>query len=534
MKRIVAAVVVLIIVAWWLRREPAWSVAVAADPSGPSSEVTPWQSIAVTATVAPADALAGRWLHGGTWHYTWTADGAPLAITGASGTYRSGKLGDHTITVTVTSPWGTEHSASLHATVRYRGYMTPDSPALHEPDVATLPKDPSPEALPFGIADVWVEKTRVCQGEPTRIRLTPFDKRGQDKWLVPVVAGEQAWEVAYTVPPTRPGPRMVPITLYDNGSKGGKVDSIDTYVYIEVLDCIAPIALFVDHRPIPPDDDNISFRARAFDGPAWLARLKDPKAPSPAAQVATYAWTFGDGTTATTTEPRITHRFPAEPDRPDERATLYKVQVDAKAAAGKVVATSYASIVVPNHHRELKHDQGLVQLVTQQAPGAQESADGSHFADVVLANLDATETARITAMKIELTSCDGKSLGTTTADPSTVFKDLVVAPHAKIAGRFTLAAPGQGVCFANAEVSGTSEPGKLNVLGFFQLITTNETPGVALTDEQDQVLQQAMKLLGNPKVVTNEDLLKLEADGKIPRGVLTKDPFSGEAPPAPE
>jgi hypothetical protein len=143
----------------------------------------------------------------------------------------------------------------------------------------------------------------------------------------------------------------------------------------------------------------------------------------------------------------------------------------------------------------------------------------------VLANLDSTETARISALKIELTSCEGKSLGSTTADPSTVFKTLTVAPHARISGRFSLTSPAAGVCFANAEVSGTSEPGKLKVLGFFQLVTTNEAPGVAVTDEQEQVLQQAMTLLGNPKIVTNEDLQRLESEGKIPRGVLTKDPF---------
>jgi len=530
MKRIVISlcVVVLVVAVWWLRREPAWTVAATADPSG---EVTPWQSIAVSATVAPEDALAGRWLHGGSWHYTWTDDGAPLAITGATGTFRSGKLGEHVITVVVTSPWGTEHSASVHATVRYRAFMTPDSPVLHDPDVANLPKDPSPENLPFGIADVWVEKSRVCQGEPTRIRMTPFDKRGQDKWLVPVVAGEQAWEASFVAAPTRPGPRMVPVTLYDGAGNGGKVASIDSYVYIEVLDCIAPFPLFVDHRPIPPDDDNIAFRARLFDGPAWLAQLKDPKAPSPIAQATTYRWTFGDGKVETSTQPRITHRYPPELERPDERATFYAVQVEAVSAAGKVLATSYASIGVPNHLRELKRDQQLVQLVTQQAPGSQENPDGSHFADIVLVNLDATETARLTAMKVDLTSCDGKSLGSRTVDPATVFHDLVLAPRAKISGRFTLVAPGEGVCFANAEVSGTSEPSKLKVVGFFQLITSNDPPGVALNEQQDQVLEQAMSLLGNPKVVTNDDLRRLEADGKIPRGVLTKDPF--DEPPAP-
>jgi hypothetical protein len=221
----------------------------------------------------------------------------------------------------------------------------------------------------------------------------------------------------------------------------------------------------------------------------------------------------------------LTHRFPDEVDRPDEHATLYKVQVEAIDATSRTMATSSTSVELPNRFRDLKREQGLVQLVTKQAPGSQENSNGSRFADVTLTNLDDVETAQLTGMTIHFTSCDGNSLTETTADPHTVFSTLTVPPHGKISGKFSLGAQGDNVCYANAEVSGTSSPSKLKVLGFFQLVTTDHPPGIPVSEEQEKVMAQAMELLGNPKVVTMEDLRRLEDEGKIPRHVLTKDPF---------
>ena len=513
-------------VVFWLsqRREPRWTVSLVAD----QDSATPWQRVHLVADVAPASAAKSRWWKWGKWQWQWESDSIPFSIRGPEVEWKSGKIGDHAVAVTVESPWGTKKSASVRLAVRYRDYVLPDSPMIQKPDLSLLPIDPNPEDLPFGIADVWVEKNQVCQGEPTRIRLTPFDKRGREQWLVPVVAGEQAWEAAFMVPPTHPGVRLVPVSLFDAGMKGGRVDSIDTYVYIEVKDCIAAFPMFIEQRSIPPRDDDIAFRLTLFDGPAWLKRLKDHNAPSAAAQAAAYRWSFGDGTTATTTQPFASHQYPSEIDRPDERATLYKVRVDAIDGAGGIMSTSFAAVFVPNHMRQLKQEQGLLQLVTEQAPEGEEDASGSRYADIVLTNMDATETARLSDMKIRFASCDGKDIGERSAAPSTVFQNLVVGPRAKIFGRFGLAQSDlAGVCYANAEVSGESEPGRLKVLGFFQL-TTGEIPGVPLTEAQEEVLQKARELLGNPKVVTIDDLRRLEEAGKIPRYVLTRDPFGPE------
>ena len=157
--------------------EGKWTVSIEAEPA----EATPWQAVHVIARVSPPRSSSR-------WKWSWASDSQSLPTHAAELTWRSGSVGDHRLEVAVESPRGTRASASVVIPVRYKSYYSPDG----MPDLSKLPQDPAPKDLPFGIADVWVEKEHVCQGEPTRIRLTPFDKRGEEKWLIPVVAGQQA------------------------------------------------------------------------------------------------------------------------------------------------------------------------------------------------------------------------------------------------------------------------------------------------------------------------------------------------------
>ena len=513
-----------LIAIWWNRREPAWSVSLTADRESP---LTPWQPVNLVAQIEPQSALQSRLFKFGEWHWQWEADSIPFSVRGPDVGWRSGKIGAHELAIVVESPWGTKQRATLPLSIAYREYVEPDNGKVEKPD-ARLPGDPAPKDLPFGISDVWVEKPQVCVGEPTRIRMTAFDQRGLDKWLVPVVAGEQSWEATFTAWPSAPGMRMVPVTLFDaNAVKGGNVDAIHTFVYVEVKNCFAPFPMYVEKRAIPPSEDLWAFRVTMYNGPAWVERLADRDAPSAAATPASFKWTFGDGTSTTTREPIATHQFPPELERPDERQTLYKVRVDAIDGSGATMATTYAVVEVANRTRQLKHEQGLLQLVAVQPPGGGAAdPDGTRHVAVELLNLDGGETARIDRMKIRLVGCDGKDAGERGASPSSVFKELAIGPRQRIAGTFSLPKDGlEHVCYANAEVAGESEPGKLPVVGFFQLVT-GETPGVALSDDQEEVLQQARALLGNPKIVSVDDVRRLEQEGKIPRYVLTKDPFA--------
>ena len=250
------ATLLVLCLAWllWFRTEPAWSASLTADQDA----VTPWEVVQLTAHVEPASVLTRR----SGWDWTWKSDGITFSHAPGSAPWKEGKAGDHEITLMLYSPWGTTRTVSTTVTVRFRDYY---SPVGHSPDFSNLVRDPAPSGLPFGIKDVWVEKTHVCQGESSRIRVTPFDRRGEESWLSPIVNGQPAWETSFQTPLAHPGPRLIPIVVADPRVKSGQAQ---TYVYIEVEDCVAPFPMYVNHVVIPPKNDNIAFKINLFNGPA--------------------------------------------------------------------------------------------------------------------------------------------------------------------------------------------------------------------------------------------------------------------------
>src|SRR5262249_39918793 len=159
----------------------------------------------------------------------------------------------------------------------------------------------------------------------------------------------------------------------------GQGMAVHSYVYVEVKDCIARFPIFVERSGIPPDENYFGFRVQVFDGPAWIAWSKrhlgdrkdewiDDQSPPPLAKPAQYLWDFGDGVKSSTPESQINHRFPAEVDRPDERATFYTVRVDAQDARGQSMATGTVSVQLNNGMHQLKREQGRLQLISKVAP----------------------------------------------------------------------------------------------------------------------------------------------------------------------
>src|ERR1700733_14212881 len=87
---LIAAVVALFL----LRRERAWSVAITAD----HDEAPPWITFELTGEMkgVPKDTSG--------WAFKWSVDDGLLQSTGAEATWRSGSIGEHRITLLVTSP----------------------------------------------------------------------------------------------------------------------------------------------------------------------------------------------------------------------------------------------------------------------------------------------------------------------------------------------------------------------------------------------------------------------------------------------
>ena len=109
----------------------------------------------------------------------------------------------------------------------------------------------------------------------------------------------------------------------------------------------------------------------------------------------------------------------------------------------------------------------------------------------------------------------------------------------RIKGRMTISkSQADGICWADARVGGESEPGQFKVTGFFAL-DTGHSKGIPLSPEAQETMNKALELLGKSGdqagsvIVTNDEIRKLEDEGKIPRGILRPDPFVAAKSPAP-
>ncbi|HEY6459446.1 MAG TPA: PKD domain-containing protein, partial [Polyangiaceae bacterium] len=357
------------------------------------------------------------------------------------------------------------------------------------------------------------------------------DTRGQEKWLRPTIDGQQAWEITYVPTLVPPGLHRIHASLVDD-SLGRSL--VETDAYVEVEDCIVPYPVVVQTRHVPPEPERIALVAavmRGQDWQAWAHRRADDTSPVPRADVAQYRWDFGDGTTATSTEPRIDHVYPDEASRGVERMTGYRITVDALDEGGQTMGTGYAAVTLLNAYRDLERTAHTLQLVATVPPGpAGSTDDGSRTVAVTQRNLDPGETAQLDTLHLHFVGCDGKTTTERTGDVRSVFQDDAVAPGATLAGTLAVATSDlKDVCTVRAELEGTSRPGNLRVTAFFAL-DPGGARGRPLDERQAAAMAQLDDVLGDAGVVTLDTIRKLEDEGKVPRGVLAPDPF---APPSP-
>jgi hypothetical protein len=518
-RAIVAAVVLAATTAlllWWRWPTRAWTLWVEAS----DSDVPPWTSVDLSATLAPRDAPR-RPLH-----WQWTDDGEEFSNEGPDVPWRSGEIGSHRIEVTAVAADGVRHHASIEVTVRSRPYVTAAGTHMAPP-----PAPPRVETtVPFRIADVWVEKRRICQGEPTRVRMTAADARGQEKWLRPNIDGQQAWEITYVPALLPPGLQRIHVSLIDDLLGRHLVESD---AYVEVEDCITPYPVFVQARHVPPYPERVALVAavmRGRDWQLWSQRRAGDDAAIPKADVARYRWTFGDGTTETSTEPRIDHVYPDEASRGLERATDYRVMVDALDDAGQKMGSGYVTVSLVNAYRNLERTAQTLQLVATVAPGPARTEDDTRTLAVTLRNIDPGETAHLSRLALRFVGCDGKSITERQADVRSVFAEDEVPPRGTIDGKLGVATSDlHDVCAVDARLDGTSRPGGLRVAAFFAMDPGGRR-GRALDERQAAAMAQLNDALGDAGVVTLEMIRKLEDEGRVPRGALAPDPYVASVP----
>jgi hypothetical protein len=480
--------------------EPDWQL----DLRASKPRATPWATVAFAAQPhvrGSDDAIATAG-----WTWKWSVDDHAIAGDGATRSWRSGVVGVHRVTVTATSAAGTTRSAEVELEIR-TGPTVSDVPGGPPP-----PIDPAVTDVPFGFADIEVEKSEICLGEPTLIRTTATSSAGSPANLITVIAGEQGSARDFVRFEGKPGVREIAMQLRDPDLPGKYAEE---KVYVELKDCAAPAALVVDQKADPMVADRYAFATA-------LIRVSRDAAPEKLPAAAAYAWDFGDGTTQVTTEPDVGHTFPPEAARKAEHFHTYLVTVDALDAGGQSIAAAHSTTFVYDLRRQSKDRFGLIELPAHFRDLAETDDNGDRAMPVTLDNIDDTETARLTGIELRSLSCDGKTQTSETVPVDTVFPSADIAPGASLTGTFVFPdGASTGICRVFATVTGTSAPGALAVSGSFAM-TVGDAFRKPITDEQQlATIRTVIQILGTTSF-TQEDVQRLEDEGRIPRGVLAQ------------
>lgn len=498
----IAAVVLVVL----LRRgggEPAWELRVEAN----RAIGAPWTAFELVARVQATGSGASVSSEG--WSWRWQADGIDLAANEARVTWRTRREGRHRLRVTARSTGGTEKSAEVELTVRIPA-------VVDELAAGTTPRpepvDPSVHDVRFGFEDVIVEKSEVCVGEPSLIRTIATSTAGPPGNLITAIAGMPGSAGSFLRFDGEPGMRRVTMTLRDPFVPDKFAEE---EVYIELKDCYAPATLVVEATPDQMVPDRYAFIAK-------LLKLEKDNPPTRLADVATsYSWDFGDGETEVTEGFETGHVFPSESERSSsDHFQTYVVTVEALDRDGNRLAKGYETVFIYNLRRQSKDNQGIIELVANFRDIAETDEQGNKSMPVTLVNIDAEETVGLIEVQLRELGCDGEIANEETVAAITLFPETRIGPGKSVEGTLTVEAPAaRNVCRVFAAVTGKSSPGSLDAVGSFAL-TVGEAFRQPITDEQQlEVIKQVTAILGKASF-TDEDVRRLEDEGKIPRGVL--------------
>ena len=407
-------------------------------------------------------------------------------------------------------------------------HETPRSPSLPMRAAAPPPAaDPPPV-----IDEVLVEKPEVCSGEENLITVRAHTVNGTDAFLHYVVDGAMG--------------SSVPLKLLlgaDGRVEGQHVISVfgrtNTAVTVpvpeyKVKDCQPERVVAVESHVQPNSWSDLEFGARIVTLP--------PPNPGVALEgshkafvAASYAWSFGDGETATTSGPFVTHDFGRRAQ--DTLYSYFAVQVDVRSADGELLS-GRTTLPLINPAFEAFARKGIVQLLIALDPRFPElGPDGRVVQNVRLwhtrpeaVTIDAAAVTKYfedASGESQPQALDGAALlGTTTVPPG---KDGIVTSVVLD----TIADP--GVFSMTYRLSGHSSDGH-PVMGSFSVLRPPPRPTAdnsqAVVDSKLKAKILAAREMLGKETVNDEDLWRLEREGRFAGLAVTDEPVRPSGPSA--
>ncbi len=403
--------------------------------------------------------------------------------------------------------------------------------AAPAPSVAALvpnPSAPPPEPPPV-IDEVLVEKPEVCSGEENLITVRAHTANGTNEFLHTVIDGSMGAAV-----PVR-------LSLGEDGNIVGQ-HSISVFgrtnmavtvplPKYRVKDCQPAQILLIEQRLRPNTNSDFDFHARVITLPP---RGHEQRSAPEAYRAVSFAWTFGDGTSESTSAPLASHSFE---NRPQE--TLYSyfvVGVEARDQNGKKLAGRTA-IPLINPAFEAFARKGIVQIlmaleprfptldaegrVTQRVRLWHTRPDNVTIENAIRTDYFESGAGQRQPQRVE----PAQLLGTTTIPPGKAGIETTVVLD-------TEANP--GVFSITYQLIGKSSDGH-PALGSFSVMKpppkpTRENSDPVADPNLEAKIRAAREIL-HQDVVTDDDLWRLEREGKF-ANLTTTNGQQGKVVPA--
>jgi hypothetical protein len=400
-----------------------------------------------------------------------------------------------------------------------------------------------PRAVPafFGnepapvIDSITVEKPEVCEGEENLITVRAHTVNGTDAFLHYLISDQTGQQVplkSWITNRKNLPPRIV--TVF---GRGNAATTVQLPAFL-VKDCQPYRSLVVRHRARPNTEAEYDFFAFVTE----LGSKRDQRA-EPFKPVQ-YQWSFGDGTTATTTVPVVTHSFEHRPQ--DTLYSQFLIGVEASSAKGEKLM-GRMSFQLMNHVFEDLSKKGVLRLLFALEPRFPEIKDGkvTHRVRAWHTRPDPVAITKVTVVHHYYPTKDQAGVPETEALPGEI---------ARILGQTDIP-PGPGIETVVTELGGKPRDWfQVDYLfegetvegwparGAFSVLMPSPTPTkdrhVPVTDETLLAkIRAARKILGKD-TVSDEDIWRLEWEGKlddvVPRDVSGKGPVRGPAAPPPQ
>ncbi len=352
------------------------------------------------------------------------------------------------------------------------------------------------------IDEIVVEKTQLCKGEDNLITVKSHDPKGtDDAWIHTVIDGNlgASLPLNYVTSTTK---RMISVA-----SKDGLSITFAEVPHVTVLDCVTPYIVEVGYSLVPNTEDMFHFEIRVT-----------PKGGARPFEVCSYEWDFGDETGLSTQTKWTDHSYLERPQVGLESTFLIKAKLLPCDGSGSI--SGRTALNLRNMYaaqKEFKKISGLIIIPDPRYPERGPDDVVRQNARIRTFEQDPVRVTKITYRDTIPSVGPDPQEAVDVSVSSFLGRETVGREWITVAVSFDMKQNPSWI-MRQYTFEGKTSAGE-RVYGSYTLMAPpkldRETSEKVLDPEMKERIQTAMRLL-NKKQVTDEDMLDLQRQGKLP------------------